>query len=69
MEIALAELSSKVDGMESCLCQCGQVDPSDVTPLVEDEGLKYAKEYYTPLMVIYGLMKVQCQLYWLGNLR
>ena len=50
VEIALAELSSKVDGMEGRLCKCGQVEPIQEEPPAEEEELDYASEteYYTP---------------------
>ena len=50
VEIALAELSSRVDGMEGKLCRCGQVEPMQEEPPVTEEELEYASEteYYTP---------------------
>ena len=50
VEITLAELSSRVDGMEGKLCRCGQVELMQEEPPVEEEELDYAseKEYYTP---------------------
>jgi len=50
VEIALAELSSRVDGMEGKLCQCGQVEPMQEEPPAAEEELEYASEleYYTP---------------------
>jgi len=50
VEIALAELSSKVDGMEGRLCKCGQVEPIQEEPPAKEEELDYTSEteYYTP---------------------
>jgi len=52
MEIALVELSSRVDGMEGKLCQCGQVKLMQEEPPVVEEELEYASEseYHTPPM-------------------
>jgi len=53
VEIALAELSSRVDGMEGKLCRCGQVEPMQEEPPVTEEELEYASEseYHTPPVV------------------
>jgi len=39
VEITLAELSSRVDGMEGKLCRCGQVKPMQEEPPVAEEEL------------------------------
>jgi len=50
VEIALVELSSRMDGMEGKLCKCGQVELMQEEPPVTEEELEYASEmeYYTP---------------------